>query len=111
MPRVFCNLKRVRLQRTTDPTIVHSHTDSYEFDGLRYYRMCEHLAKEGMSSAEVAGKHQFVSVSTGSLIFGYARHACPGRFFAGNEIKLILLKLLQAFGIQRGPKAFGGRLP
>ncbi len=26
--------------------------------------------------------------------FGFGRHACPGRFFAANEIKLVLAQLL-----------------
>lgn len=83
-----------------DPEIVISDTDLDKFDGLRYYRVREQTAKEGVSKAAGAGKHQFVSVSASSLMFGHGRHACPGRFFAGNEIKLILVKLLLQFDIK-----------
>lgn len=31
------------------------------------------------------------------MSFGYGRHACPGRFFAANEIKLIMARLLLDF--------------
>ncbi|KAI0080654.1 cytochrome P450 [Panus rudis PR-1116 ss-1] len=32
-------------------------------------------------------KHQFVSTSVDYIPFGHGRHACPGRFFAANELK------------------------
>ena len=38
-----------------------------------------------------------VTVTKDSLEFGYGKHACPGRFFAVNEIKLILANLLLRF--------------
>ncbi len=43
---------------------------------------------------------QFVSPSKENLAFGLGRHACPGRFFAANEIKLILSRLLLDFDIK-----------
>ncbi|OCL06822.1 cytochrome P450 [Glonium stellatum] len=63
-------------------------SDGDNFDGFRYYK----LRREG--GAETVSKNQFVSVSQQSLTFGYGRHACPGRFFAGNEIKMILSRIL-----------------
>jgi cytochrome P450 len=39
-------------------------------------------------------QHQFVSTSADSLNFGYGTHACPGRYFASAEIKLIIIELL-----------------
>jgi len=41
--------------------------------------------------------NQFVSVSPNSLGFGYGRHACPGRFFAANEIKLLLIHAMLTY--------------
>jgi cytochrome P450 len=29
------------------------------------------------------------------LNFGHGNHACPGRFFASNEIKIVLIELLR----------------
>ena len=40
-------------------------------------------------------KHQFVTTSSESLNFGHGNHACPGRFFASNEIKVVLIELLK----------------
>lgn len=34
------------------------------------------------------------------MAFGYGRHACPGRFFAANEIKLILSRILLEYDIR-----------
>lgn len=40
-------------------------------------------------------KHEFVISSLDSLNRGYGNHACPGRFFASNEIRLVLIELLR----------------
>lgn len=95
-------------QITHDPAVLQSDTDPNSFDGLRYYNMRTKLTKTGQDEKEVAGKHQFVSVSNSSFMFGYGKHACPGRFFAGNEIKLILAKLLMEFDLKM-PSGENGR--
>ncbi|KAH6664961.1 cytochrome P450 [Halenospora varia] len=57
-----------------------------QFDGLRFYKLREQPGKEN--------RHQFVTTSEDSLNFGYGNHACPGRFFASNEIKIVLIEFL-----------------
>jgi cytochrome P450 len=37
---------------------------------------------------------QFVSTSATHLGFGHGEHACPGRFFASNEVKIIMCHIL-----------------
>lgn len=69
------------------------------FDGLRYYKMWRQ-ASQGTRNAERAGVYQVVSTSLGSLMFGYGKHACPGRFFAANEIKVLLAKLVMSFDMR-----------
>ncbi|KAJ3544004.1 hypothetical protein NM208_g3283 [Fusarium decemcellulare] len=69
-----------------------------KFDPLRFYRLREQ-AKTGGSS-EKAALNQFVSVNQSSLTFGYGRHACPGRFFAANEIKMILANALLQYDVR-----------
>ncbi|CAD6444951.1 574f7162-9d91-4dd4-b04b-ccc169e0b55a [Sclerotinia trifoliorum] len=39
-------------------------------------------------------KFQFVTTSKQSMNFGHGNHACPGRFFAGFEIKIVIVELL-----------------
>ncbi|KAH7012740.1 cytochrome P450 [Microdochium trichocladiopsis] len=60
-----------------------------KFDPLRFYKLRETAKDSG--SVEGAALNQFVSVSQNSLTFGFGRHTCPGRFFAANEIKMILV--------------------
>lgn len=60
-----------------------------EFYGFRFYNLRNMEGKEN--------RHQFVTVSPDSLIFGYGNHACPGRFFASNEIKIVLIELLRSW--------------
>ncbi|KAH9923131.1 cytochrome P450 [Epithele typhae] len=57
------------------------------FDPFRWARMRE------ASEAE-ATKHQFVNTSPEYLPFGHGRHACPGRFFASNELKVLIAYII-----------------
>jgi cytochrome P450 len=45
-------------------------------------------------------KHQFVTTSPESMNFGHGNHACPGRFFAGTEIKVVLVELLRNWDLR-----------
>ncbi|KAK0724049.1 cytochrome P450 [Lasiosphaeris hirsuta] len=75
-----------------------------EFQPFRFSEMRE------KSGAEAAAKEQFVSVSTNHLTFGYGRHACPGRFLAANEIKMILATAVLMYDI-RNVNGVEGRYP
>ncbi|ETS73381.1 hypothetical protein PFICI_14986 [Pestalotiopsis fici W106-1] len=70
-----------------------------KFDPLRFYKLRQQ-ARDGGGSGESAALNQFVSVSQNSLTFGYGRHACPGRFFAANELKMILSNMLLKYDIK-----------
>ncbi|PKY03130.1 cytochrome P450 [Aspergillus campestris IBT 28561] len=59
------------------------------YDGFRFYK-----------KRQVAGsehRHQFVTTSPEHFGFGHGMHACPGRFFASNEIKIMLAHLLMKY--------------
>lgn len=45
-------------------------------------------------------QYQFVTTTKDFMHFGYGRHACPGRFFAANEIKLIMARLLVEYDLK-----------
>ncbi|EXJ80589.1 hypothetical protein A1O3_06871 [Capronia epimyces CBS 606.96] len=66
-----------------DPTI---YEDPDKFNGHRFYDMRQIPGNES--------KHQFVTTTGDYLPFGHGKHACPGRFFASNEIKILLTHLL-----------------
>lgn len=53
---------------------------------------------------EQQNRHQFVSTDRNNITFGNGTHACPGRFFASNEIKIVLLELLKRFDLALGPQ-------
>ncbi|KAK2006744.1 cytochrome P450 [Colletotrichum eremochloae] len=76
--------------------------DPDTFDALRFYKLREakEHATSGSQVAEVTMQAQFVSVGTTHLTFGYGRHACPGRFFAVNEIKMIMANLLNHYEVR-----------
>jgi cytochrome P450 len=71
-----------------DPT---NYPDPEVFDGYRFVKLRE--TKQGVTSQY----HQFVTSNKTSLNFGYGKHACPGRFFASAEIKMILADLITGY--------------
>lgn len=63
---------------------IHDNPDAW--DGYRFYKM-----RESPSQKTTA---QLVTTTPEHLAFGHGKHACPGRFFAANEIKIALIYLL-----------------
>lgn len=57
-----------------------------EFDGFRYYEMRKDPDEDKAM--------QYAMTDKNHLHFGHGRFACPGRFFAANELKMILGELL-----------------
>lgn len=67
--------------------------DPLKFDGLRFFNLRQ--------NAEEAKKHQhqFASISSMEPWWGVGKFACPGRFWASAQIKLLLIALLSNFDI------------
>lgn len=57
-----------------------------EYDAYRFYRLRQQPGKQNTS--------QLVTTSPDYLAFGHGMRACPGRFFAAHNIKVILCHLL-----------------
>lgn len=76
-------------QISIDPEI-YSNPD--EFDGLRFFKLREEPGKET--------NYQFVATNKDSLNWGHGPRACPGRFFANNEIKFIMAHLIMKYDIR-----------
>lgn len=66
-----------------DPELVEN---PEEFDGYRWSKLRQQENQQN--------SHMFVSTSSSSLLFGHGNHACPGRFFAANEIQIMLVGIL-----------------
>ncbi|KAL2111172.1 hypothetical protein VUR80DRAFT_220 [Thermomyces stellatus] len=80
-----------------------------KFDAFRFSRTRAADA-DGKRSASAGATNQFVSVNQTHLTFGLGRHACPGRFFAANEIKMILANALLRFDV-KNVDGVEGRIP
>ncbi|KAI0731494.1 cytochrome P450 [Fomitopsis betulina] len=63
-----------------------------QFDPFRFSRMRD---DDGEGT-----RHQMVSTSTDYIPFGHGRHACPGRFFAANELKAMLAHVVVTYDIK-----------
>ncbi|KAI9441477.1 cytochrome P450 [Lactarius indigo] len=64
-----------------------------EFDGFRFVKSRE------QDGDAVAG-HQELHKFANHIVFGYGRHACPGRFFAINEVKALLAHVVVTYDIK-----------
>ncbi|EOD44984.1 putative cytochrome p450 protein [Neofusicoccum parvum UCRNP2] len=60
--------------------------DGDKFDGYRFVKLREQAGQES--------RWQFVTTGQDNMRFGHGIHACPGRFFASNEIKIAIAHLL-----------------
>ncbi|KAF4493493.1 cytochrome P450 monooxygenase (lovA) [Fusarium agapanthi] len=67
--------------------------DPERFDAFRFYKLRQ-------ESAEASNRWQFTSLNDTYINFGAGKHACPGRFFASNEIKLVLAHILINYDIR-----------
>ncbi|EPQ50638.1 cytochrome P450 [Gloeophyllum trabeum ATCC 11539] len=68
------------------------YANANEFDGFRFANIRE---EEGQGT-----KHQMVSTTTEYVSFGHGRHACPGRFFAANELKAMMAHVVSLYDIR-----------
>ncbi|KAK6087007.1 cytochrome P450 [Seiridium cupressi] len=56
------------------------------FDAARFVKMRAHPGNEN--------SWQFVTTNPEHMLFGHGQHACPGRFFASDEVKIALCQML-----------------
>ena len=70
-----------------------TYADPTKFDGLRFVKL---------KSQAVSNERHFdlTTATTEFLNFGSGVHACPGRFFAANEIKLIFAHAVLNYDIK-----------
>ncbi|KAF8271099.1 cytochrome P450 [Lactarius quietus] len=81
----------------TPSTAIHMDGEIYpnpeKFDGFRFAKLREREGAAGTGQ-------QAASTSAEYLTFGYGRHACPGRFFAVNEVKALLAHIIVTYDIK-----------
>ncbi|KAF8521433.1 cytochrome P450 [Hysterangium stoloniferum] len=62
------------------------------FDGFRFSDIRE-KERQGITN-------QYISTNPDYIAFGHGKHACPGRFFAANELKAMLAHLVLNYDIK-----------
>jgi cytochrome P450 len=72
-----------------------TYPDPFVYDGYRFLR----LRESGNTGAALA------SSSPEHIAFGIGKPICPGRFFASNEVKIALAKILLTYDV-RLPEGF-----
>ncbi|KAJ3548541.1 hypothetical protein NM208_g955 [Fusarium decemcellulare] len=80
--KIFCN----HLPLVLDNDYINHAND---FDPWRMYKKRQEQGQ--------ANQHQFVMTSQTNLTFGHGKHACPGRFFAANELKTLMALMLMVY--------------
>ncbi|VDC06744.1 unnamed protein product [Peniophora sp. CBMAI 1063] len=73
----------------TDPA--HLGEDAAQFNPWRYAEI---------EDEEEALRAQMVATSSTHLAFGHGRHACPGRFFAASELKMMLAHMVLEYDVR-----------
>ncbi|KAG6265049.1 hypothetical protein E4U48_006085 [Claviceps purpurea] len=69
-----------------DPLHVPGQSPPAEFDAFRYSALRE--------ESDATSKYHFSMTDSSNMAFGYGKYACPGRFYASNEMKIVLTNLL-----------------
>lgn len=76
------------------------YTNPDTFDAYRFYNLRTKKDSPDPNSFTNREQYQFSSVTKENTSFGFGKHACPGRFFAANEIKLIMARVLLTFDVR-----------
>lgn len=64
--------------------------DALVFDGFRYIKLRQAASERGSTGEQ----YQYCSVSNQDTVFGLGVHACPARFFATFQVKLLVAYML-----------------
>lgn len=70
------------------------------YNPYRFYDLRTNPATPDPIGYRSREQYQFVSCTKENAAFGFGKHACPGRFFAANEIKLIMARVLLQYDIK-----------
>ncbi|KAJ7936828.1 cytochrome P450 [Mycena leptocephala] len=92
----------------TVSTAVHHDVVNYDnadmFDGFRFSRLRQErgglIANDGAGENPGVFNRHMVSTAPDHIVFGYGRHACPGRFFAAAQLKAMLAHILINYEIK-----------
>ena len=72
-----------------------TYEDPLRFDGFRFLKMKERAALDDPDK-----KFDVATVNSDFVAFGQGRHACPGRFFASTELKILLAYIVKTYDLK-----------
>ncbi|RDB27706.1 Ent-kaurene oxidase [Hypsizygus marmoreus] len=75
-----------------------AHLDDTNYDDPTVFDPFRFVDKT--KKVNVSRKVDMASTHADFLAFGHGRHACPGRFFAANELKLMLAHILMTYDVK-----------
>ncbi|CAL1702938.1 unnamed protein product [Somion occarium] len=75
-----------------------THFDEANYENSEVFDPWRFVSNDGNNIEGV--KNQMVSTSTDYVTFGHGRFACPGRFFAANELKAMMAHLVLTYDIK-----------
>ncbi|KAH7040188.1 cytochrome P450 [Microdochium trichocladiopsis] len=87
--------KGVRIMVATNFMDPELYPEPEKFDAARFLKMREREGEEH--------SWQLVTTTPAHMFFGHGQHACPGRFFAANEVKILLCHLLLKYDFRWAP--------
>ena len=73
-----------------------TYEDPLKFDGFRFVKMKERADLDGLPDR----KFDMVTINSDFVAFGQGRHACPGRFFATAELKILLAHIVTTYDVK-----------
>ena len=98
----FSDGTKIPVGSTLSVSITHTHLnpetyeDPMKFDGFRFVKMKERAEAEGLMDRNF----DMVTTSLQSLAFGHGRHACPGRFLAAAEVKMMIAYIIATYDLR-----------
>ena len=98
----FSDGTKIPAGSTLSVSITHTHLnpetyeDPMKFDGFRFIKMKERAEVEGLTDM----KFDMATTSLQSLAFGHGRHACPGRFLAAVEVKMMIAYIITTYDLK-----------
>ncbi|KEQ78830.1 putative P450 monooxygenase [Aureobasidium pullulans EXF-150] len=77
--------------------------DAFRFSQSRFANQVYHHGPDGSRPSQ--STPDLTTTSDTFLVFGHGRHACPGRFFASQEMKLMLAHVVLNYEVEiKGPR-------
>jgi hypothetical protein len=73
-----------------------TYEDPLRFDGFRFIKMKERAVLQDYPDKNF----EVVTINSGFVAFGQGKHACPGRFFASAEMKLMFAHIVTTYDVK-----------